>query len=144
MDAGGVTFGPVQQISVAKYLQEEASRALAADGMKKGPQIEPGPISKFTSPRRTVNTSKYKVNLLPTLANMLPIQLWGKLNTIWMRPPLEHWQLTEANARLARKLEEHSKQFKEVKAFLKKDRAEIRGRRPFTPSLENYYWTSII
>jgi hypothetical protein len=41
--------------------------------------------------------------------------------------------LTEANVRLAMQLE--------VKALLKKDRAERIGQRPFTPSLDNYCWS---
>jgi hypothetical protein len=48
--------------------------------------------------------------------------------------------LTEANARLARQLEERSKEFKEVTSLLKKERAKIRRQRPFTSSLENYRW----
>jgi hypothetical protein len=46
--------------------------------------------------------------------------------------------LTEANARLARQLEERSKEVKGVKSSLKKDRAERRGQRSFTPSLDTY------
>jgi hypothetical protein len=47
---------------------------------------------------------------------------------------------TEENARLARQLEESSKKVTEVKALLRKERAERRWKRPFTPSLGNYYW----
>jgi hypothetical protein len=43
--------------------------------------------------------------------------------------------LTEANMNLARKLEEHSKEVREVKELLKKERT---GRRSFTPSLVNF------
>jgi hypothetical protein len=49
--------------------------------------------------------------------------------------------LTEANARLARQLEERSKEVKEVKALIKKEHNKRRGQRPFTPSLENYCWS---
>jgi hypothetical protein len=49
--------------------------------------------------------------------------------------------LTEANARQARQMEDHSKEIKEVKALLKKVRAERRGKRPFTPSLDNWFWS---
>jgi hypothetical protein len=40
--------------------------------------------------------------------------------------------LTEANVRLARQLEERSKEVQEVKALLKKDRTELYGCRTFT------------
>jgi hypothetical protein len=48
--------------------------------------------------------------------------------------------LVDANARLSRKLEELSKEFKEVNALLKKEHADIRGQIPFTYSSENYCW----
>jgi hypothetical protein len=49
--------------------------------------------------------------------------------------------LTEENSRLARQLEERSKEVKEVKAWIKKERAERRGQIPFTPSVDNYCWS---
>jgi hypothetical protein len=57
-------------------------------------------------------------------------------------------QLAEANSRLARQLEDNSNSLKEVKAILKKERAESASggnidrapRRPFTPSSDNYCW----
>jgi hypothetical protein len=48
---------------------------------------------------------------------------------------------TEANARLARKLEERSNEVKEVESLLKKERAERRGKQPFPHSLDNYCWS---
>jgi hypothetical protein len=58
-------------------------------------------------------------------------------------------QLTEANARLAKKLEENATSLKEVKALLKKERAErasggntdLPPHRSFTPSSDNYCWS---
>jgi hypothetical protein len=38
-------------------------------------------------------------------------------------------------------MEESSKEVKEVKAFLKKERAERRGQRLLTPYLDNYCWS---
>jgi hypothetical protein len=49
--------------------------------------------------------------------------------------------LTEVIARIARQLEERSKEVKEVKALLKKEHAERRGHTPCTPSSENYCWS---
>jgi hypothetical protein len=48
--------------------------------------------------------------------------------------------LTEANSRLARQLEDRSNELKEVKALLKKERAERKGQRTFNPSPDNYCW----
>jgi hypothetical protein len=58
-------------------------------------------------------------------------------------------QLTEANFRLARQLEDNATSLKEVKALLKKERAERASggntdrppRRSFTPSSDNYFWS---
>jgi hypothetical protein len=58
-------------------------------------------------------------------------------------------QLTEANSRLAKQLEENATSLKEGKALLKKERAERASggntnrppRRSFTPSSDNYCWS---
>jgi hypothetical protein len=55
-------------------------------------------------------------------------------------------QLTESNSRLAKQLEDNATALKEVKALLKKERAERANgvnserppRRTFTPSSDNY------
>jgi hypothetical protein len=49
--------------------------------------------------------------------------------------------LTQANARLAKQLEENSNEFQELNALLKKERSEKRGQRSFNPSPSNYCWT---
>jgi hypothetical protein len=49
--------------------------------------------------------------------------------------------LTEANARLAKQLEENSNELRELKALIKKERTERRGQRSFNPSPNNYCWT---
>jgi hypothetical protein len=49
--------------------------------------------------------------------------------------------LTQANARLAKQLEENSNEFRELKAFIKKERSENHGQRSFNPSTINYCWT---
>jgi hypothetical protein len=57
-------------------------------------------------------------------------------------------QLTEANSCFAKQLEDNALALKEVKALLKKERAECAGsgnsdrppRRTFTPSADNYCW----
>jgi hypothetical protein len=49
--------------------------------------------------------------------------------------------LTQANARLAKQLEDNSKELRELKALLKKERTEKRGQRSFNPSPINYCWT---
>jgi hypothetical protein len=49
--------------------------------------------------------------------------------------------LTEANARLAKQLEESARALKEVKALLKKERSDRVSRKPFAPSVDNYCWT---
>jgi hypothetical protein len=48
--------------------------------------------------------------------------------------------VTEENTRLARKLEERSKEVKEVKSLLKKECAERKGQRPLIPYVDNYCW----
>jgi hypothetical protein len=58
-------------------------------------------------------------------------------------------QLTESNSRLAKQLEDNATSLKEVKALLKKERAERSNggnlerppRRSFTPSSDNYCWS---
>jgi phage shock protein A len=58
-------------------------------------------------------------------------------------------QLTEANSRLAKQLEDNATSLKEVKALLKKERAERASggnserppRRSFTPSSDNCCWS---
>jgi hypothetical protein len=49
--------------------------------------------------------------------------------------------LTQANARLAKQLEENSNELREMKALLNKERSEKRGQRSFNPSTTNYCWT---
>jgi hypothetical protein len=49
--------------------------------------------------------------------------------------------LAEANARLAKQLEENSNDLRELKALIKKERTEKRGQRSFNPSSNNYFWT---
>jgi hypothetical protein len=49
--------------------------------------------------------------------------------------------LTEANARLAKKLEDTASELRDLKALLKKERTERRGQRTFNPSPHSYYWT---
>jgi hypothetical protein len=49
--------------------------------------------------------------------------------------------LTQANARLAKQLEDNSNELLELNALLKKERSEKRGQRSFNPSPTNYCWT---
>jgi hypothetical protein len=49
--------------------------------------------------------------------------------------------LTEANARLVKKLEESDQAMKEVKALLKKERGDRASRKPCAPSVDNYWWS---
>jgi hypothetical protein len=51
--------------------------------------------------------------------------------------------LTQANARLAKKLEDNSNELRELKALIKKERTEKRGQRSFNPSPINYCWTHV-
>jgi hypothetical protein len=46
--------------------------------------------------------------------------------------------LTEANARLAKQIEDNYNELRELKALLKKERTERRGQRTFNPSPNNY------
>jgi hypothetical protein len=48
--------------------------------------------------------------------------------------------LTEANARLAKQLEDNSNELRELQALLKKERTERRGQLSFNPYPKNYYW----
>jgi hypothetical protein len=45
--------------------------------------------------------------------------------------------LTQANARLAKQLEENSNELRELKALLNQERSEKRGQRSFNPSTTN-------
>jgi hypothetical protein len=49
--------------------------------------------------------------------------------------------LTQANARLAKQLEDNSNELREPKALVKKERTEKSGQRRFNPSPINYFWT---
>jgi hypothetical protein len=49
--------------------------------------------------------------------------------------------LTEANARLAKQLEDNSNELRELKALIKKERTERRGQLSFNPSPNTYFWT---
>jgi hypothetical protein len=49
--------------------------------------------------------------------------------------------LTEANARLVKQLEDNSNDLRELKALIKKERVQKRGKRSFNPSPNNYFWT---
>jgi hypothetical protein len=49
--------------------------------------------------------------------------------------------LTQANSRLAKQLEDNSKELRELKALIKKERVEKRGKRSFNPYPNNYCWT---
>jgi hypothetical protein len=48
--------------------------------------------------------------------------------------------LTQANSRLAKQLEDNSTELREIKALLKKERSEKRGKRSFNLSPSNYCW----
>jgi hypothetical protein len=48
--------------------------------------------------------------------------------------------LTEANARLAKQLEDNSNELRELKALIKKERTERRVQISFNPSANNYCW----
>jgi hypothetical protein len=49
--------------------------------------------------------------------------------------------LTQANARIAKQLEDNSNELRELNALIKKERTEKRGQRSFNPSPINYFWT---
>jgi hypothetical protein len=49
--------------------------------------------------------------------------------------------LTEANARLVKKLEDSLNELRELKALIKKERFEKCGQRSFNPSPNNFFWT---
>jgi hypothetical protein len=49
--------------------------------------------------------------------------------------------LTQANARLAKQLEDNSNELRELKALLNQERSAKRGQRSFNPSPTNYCWT---
>jgi phage shock protein A len=50
--------------------------------------------------------------------------------------------LTQANARLAKQIEENSNELRELKALLNQERSSKRGQRSFNPSTTNYCWTN--
>jgi hypothetical protein len=50
--------------------------------------------------------------------------------------------LTQANARLAKQLEDNCTELRELKALINKERSEKRGQRSFNPSPSNNCWTS--
>jgi hypothetical protein len=48
---------------------------------------------------------------------------------------------TETNLRLTKQLEETSQNLKEIRALLKKERNDRSSRKPFAPSIDDYFWT---
>jgi hypothetical protein len=48
--------------------------------------------------------------------------------------------LTQANARLVKKLEDNSNELRELKVLIKKERTEKRDQHSFNPSPSNYCW----
>jgi hypothetical protein len=49
--------------------------------------------------------------------------------------------LTQANSRLEKKPEDNSAELRELKALLHKERRDNSGKRTFSPSQSNYFWT---
>jgi hypothetical protein len=49
--------------------------------------------------------------------------------------------LTQANAHLAKQLEDNSAELRELRALLNQERSAKRGQRSFNPSPINYWWT---
>jgi hypothetical protein len=49
--------------------------------------------------------------------------------------------LTEANAYLAKQLEDNASELRDLKSLLKKERNGRRGQRTFNPPPNNYFWT---
>jgi uncharacterized protein YbgA (DUF1722 family) len=49
--------------------------------------------------------------------------------------------LTQVNGRLFKQLEDNSKELRELKDLVKKERTEKRGKHSFNPSSSNYCWT---
>jgi hypothetical protein len=49
--------------------------------------------------------------------------------------------LTQANARLAKQLEDNSNELRELKALIKKESTDKRDQRSLNPSPINYCWT---
>jgi hypothetical protein len=49
--------------------------------------------------------------------------------------------VTDAKFRLTKKLEENAQELKEIKALLKKESNDRSARKPFTTSIDNYWWT---
>jgi hypothetical protein len=96
----------------------------------------------------TVNTSKCRENPLPqmvTTLQMTPlatiedqmdkatIGLLSNLATATAADGGVVAALTQANARLAKQLEENSTELRELNDLLKKERSENRGQRSFNP-----------
>jgi hypothetical protein len=51
--------------------------------------------------------------------------------------------LTEANSHLARQLEYHSNELKDIKALIKKERADRNGQTALNPSRDKYCWMHV-
>jgi hypothetical protein len=101
--------------------------------------------SRLILPQRTVSTSNSGYHAANSAVAKTEDEMVegtiGDLENLATETATEHGvvvALTEANARLARQLEERSKEVKEFKALLKKERT---WRRFFTHSLVNYFWS---
>jgi hypothetical protein len=134
---------------------------LAADGMNKWKQTKPGTISKLTFSAayrqhrqmqgETVEAQGYENADVSQSEDDLSEQALGAFANLATSTAVDRLvvaQLTDASSRLAKKMEDNALSLKEVKALLKKERAERAGsgnserppRHTFTPSSDNYCW----
>jgi hypothetical protein len=156
-EAGGVTIGPAQKISVAytkvfatgsfmsacrRWNEKEAAdktwgnfKTLIAAAQRQHKQIQGE--SAACPGYHACNASVGQ-----TEDQMADAAIWALASLVTATAADRGMvaTLTEANARLTRQLEERPKKFNEVKVLLKKERAERGGCITFTPSLDNYWW----
>jgi hypothetical protein len=132
------------------FLPQGALLVLVADGMKRRPWTKRGPISKFIFTAAHIQNKQIQGESAATYgyhaANAAVGQTEDQMtdSRMWALADLETSTsayggavatFTGANTRLASQLEERSKEVKEVKELLKKERAERGGRRTFPTRL---------
>jgi hypothetical protein len=89
-DASSLDTRSKSTLAKPKYLQLDTSGSHVAGGMKSISSRKLGHNSNPTSLPLTVSTRKYRENLLQQLVTTMPMLLLVKLNTKWIKSPLEH------------------------------------------------------
>jgi hypothetical protein len=143
-EAGGITIGPAHQIIVDYAKISTTWSLMSACRRWNEKEATDKTWTYFKIHFATVNDGYHAANAaVGKTEDQMDEATIGALSNFAKAPASDSGvvaTLTQANAWLARQFVECYKEVKEVKVLLKKERAERRGLRPFTPSQENYWW----